>query len=455
MKKSIIFALLLSPVCAGAQLAPEVSTGTEAALSASGAAAELESKASVAKSAVDTFNDNTHRPAAPAGKYQLMGTLDLYGGQYFFGGQSGALNGYGVLNAELAKSYSSSYGYYLSLNSVYTGFKQVNELAGGGTLFQQSLDNSLGLKWIKRYDGGYALKPHVGVTSELFRETKDEKWGQGLYDFTRYEAGLTLERKTRAGFEVPWTYQLSWDAYYTRYTRFKSLASEYGAELAAPDPGSRVLDAVTNQFSYYNEWDLPGFAKAEALASLAVTGYPEQKVINSAGTYLPSTRSDYYELLTLSISKRYSDAEILGGIRPVAGFGLTFDDQVSNQNHLDTEPAHLKFIRSFYDYYETTLSPTLMLTSVSSGFVLSANYNFTARWYPDRLTQTTAGSYTGDKLRQYTCDFGLEASYPITASLDARLRTDWSLSRSNNRYEQVYRYNYDSSTYFAGIEWRF
>jgi hypothetical protein len=96
-----------------------------------------------------------------------------------------------------------------------------------------------------------------------------------------------------------------------------------------------------------------------------------------------------------------------------------------------------------------------MLTSVSSGFVLSANYSFTARWYPDRLTQTDSGSYTGDKMRQYTGDFGLEASYPITASLDARLRTDWSLSRSNNRYEQVYRYNYDSSTYFAGVEWRF
>lgn len=446
MKKTIIFALLLSPVCAGAQTAAAVPAGT---------AAELESKASAAKSAVDTLNDNTHRAAAPAGKYQLMGALDLYGGQYFFGGQSGALNGYGVLNAELAKSYSSSYGYYLSLNSVYTGFKQVNELAGGGTLFQQSLDNSLGLKWIKRYDGGYALKPHVGVTSELFRETKDEKWGQGLYDFTRYEAGLTLERKTRAGLEVPWTYQLSWDAYYTRYNRFKSLASEYGAELAAPDPGSRVLDAVTNQLSYYSQWDLPGFAKAEAFASVAVTGYPQQKVINSAGTYLPATRSDYYELLTLSVSKRYSDAEVLGGIRPVAGLGLTFDNQVSNQNHLDTDPAHLQFVKSFYDYYEAALSPTLMLTSVSSGFVFSANYSFTARWYPDRLTQTTTGSYTGSKLRQYTGDLALQASYPLADSLDARLRADWGLSRSNNRYEQVYRYNYDSSTYFAGIEWRF
>ncbi len=179
----------------------------------------------------------------------VSGKLDLFGGQYFFENQTGAFNGYGVLDAQLAKSYSSSSGFFVSARSIYTGFKQVNELAGGGTLFQQSLDDSLGAKWIKRYEGGFSLKPRIGIKNQLFRETKDEKWGKGLYDFTRYEAGLTLERKTRLGLSTPWLYQLSWDIYYTRYTRFKSLASQYGQELAAPDPGSRVLDCVTNQLS--------------------------------------------------------------------------------------------------------------------------------------------------------------------------------------------------------------
>ena len=59
------------------------------------------------------------------------------------------------------------------------------ELAGGGTLFQQSANGSLGAKWVKRFDGGWSLKPRVGLRQEFFRETVDEKWGRGLYDFQR------------------------------------------------------------------------------------------------------------------------------------------------------------------------------------------------------------------------------------------------------------------------------
>ena len=395
-------------------------------------------------------------PAAPKAKgFELMGKLDLSGGQYFFEGESGAFNGYGVLDAQLAKSLSASSGYFFSLRSVYTGFKQVNELAGGGTLFQQSLDNTLGFKWIRRYEGGFSLKPRAAVKNQLFRETKDEKWGEGLYDFTRYEAGLTLERKTRLGLSTPWTYQLSWDVFYTRYERFKSLASQYGQELSAPDPGSRVLDTLTNQISYDSEFDLPGFTKADVFVALSLAGYQDQKVINSEGRYLSSRRSDSYQVLNLGVSKRYNDFDALGGVRPVAGLTLGLANLLSNQNHLDTDPKHLKFIRSFYDYSEARLAPNAQLTFISSGLVLRAGYEFAARWYSDRLAQKSEGTYTSAKLAQYSNSLSLEAVYPLYRSVDVKLRGNWAASRSNNRYEQVYRYSYDSSMYFAGLEWRF
>jgi len=395
-------------------------------------------------------------PASAGAKgFELMGKLDLFGGQYFFEGQSGAVNGYGVLDAQLAKSYSASSGFYASLRSVYTGFKQVNELSGGGTLFQQSLDNTLGAKWIKRYEGGYSLKPRLGVKNQLFRETKDEKWSQGLYDFMRYEAGLTLERKTRLGLSTPWIYQLSWDVYYTRYTRFKSLASEYGAELSAPNPGTRILDTVTNQLAYASEFDLPNFVKADLFAAVSLIGYQDQKVINSDGKYLSSKRSDSYQALNLGVSKRYNDIDALGRIRPVLGVSLGLANLMSNQNHLDTDPKHLKYVRAFYDYTEARLAPSAQFTFISPGLVLRTTYEFAVRGYSDRLAQKSDGAYTSKKLAQYSNSFNAEASYPIAASLDAKLQGNWSASRSNNRYEQVYRYSYNSSMYFAGLEWRF
>jgi len=347
--------------------------------------------------------------SAGAKGFELMGKLDLYGGQYFFENQSGAFNGYGIFDAQLAKSYSSSSGFFISARSAYTGFKQVNELAGGGTLFQQSLDNSLGFKWIKRYEGGYSLKPRVGIKNQLFRETKDEKWGKGLYDFTRYEGGLTLERKTRLGLSTPWIYQLSWDVYYTRYTRFKSLASQYGQEIAAPNPGSRTLDTLTNQFSYDSEFDLPGFLRADLFAAVSLVGYQDQKVINSEGRYLPSTRSDSYQTLNLGLSKRFNDIDVLGGVRPVLGVSLGLANLFSNQSHLDTDPAHLKFIRSYYDYFEQRLSPNAQFTFIGSGFITRLGYEFAIRNYSGRLAQRSDGTYSAKKLNQYSGRFTAEA----------------------------------------------
>ena len=386
---------------------------------------------------------------------ETSGKLDLFGGQYFFENQSGAFNGYGSFDAQLAKSYSSSSGFFVSARSAYTGFKQVNELAGGGTLFQQSLDDSFGAKWIKRYEGGFSLKPRVGIKNQLFRETKDEKWGKGLYDFTRYEAGLTLERKTRLGLATPWLYQLSWDIYCTRYARFRSLANQYGQELAAPDPGNKVLDTVTNQLSYDSEFDLPGFMKANLFAAVSLVGYKDQKVINSAGDYLSAKRSDSYQALNLGLSKRYNDIDALGRIRPVFGMTVGLANLFSNQNHLDTDPKHLKFIGSYYDYLETRLAPNAQFSFISSGLILRFGYEFSARKYTDRLAQEADGIYTDNKLTQYSNSFSLEAAYPLTSALDLKLQGNWAASRSNNRYEQVYRYNYESSMYFTGVEWRF
>lgn len=391
---------------------------------------------------------------AVAGGFDFTGKLDLYGGQYFFGSQSGAFNGYGILDAQLAKSYSSSSGFFVSARSVYTGFKQVNELAGGGTLFQQSLDSSLGGKWIRRYEGGYSLKPRVAVKNQLFRETKDEKWGKGLYDFMRYDGGLTLERKTRWGLSTPWTWQLSWDAYYTRYTRFKSLASQYGQELAAPNPGKRVLDTLTNQFSYESEMDLPNFKKLDVLLAVAMIDYQDQKIVDSEGRY-KAKRSDYYQSLNVAMYKRYNDIDFLGGIRPLLGTGVTLANLISNQNHLDTDPARLKFVKSYYDYSEVRLAPSAQFTFIGPGLVTRLSYEFAVRGYAERLTQKGDGTYTSKNLAQYSSSFTADATYPVARSLDVKLQGTWANSSSNNRYEQVYRYNYNSSSYFAGMEWRF
>ncbi|MBI4061241.1 MAG: hypothetical protein HY403_07405 [Elusimicrobia bacterium] len=392
---------------------------------------------------------------ASAGNWKLLGRVDLMLGQYFFENSAGSLSGFGDADLQLTRSISPETGFFFTGRSVYTGFKQVNELAGGGTLFQQSIDNSLGAKLIRRYEGGYSLKPRVGVRSQLFRETRDEVWGKGLYDFTRYEGGVVWERKTRLGLSIPWTYQFSYDLYYTRYTRFKTLSSQFGSELAAPDPGSRVLDAITHQLGYRSEFDFPGFATGQLVYSLSLVSFLDQKVVSAQGQYLNAQRSDAAQTLSLGLSKRFLDLEALGRVRPVAGAGLTFSNQISNQNHFDTDPSRLKFVRGYYNYWEVRGGPNIGATFLKTMIHARVGYEYAARFYSGRLAQLADGSYTNDKLTQSSQSVFIEAGYPFWRGLELKARGTWSSTSSNTKFEQTYKYNYYDYNYFTGIEWKF
>jgi len=393
-------------------------------------------------------------PACAESPWKLMGTAQLFLGQYYYQRSAGSLNGYADANFQLARSFSTDSGIYFSEHATYSGFKQVNELAGGGTLFQQSLDNSLGVKWVKRFENGYSLKPRLGLRSELFRETTDESWGKGLYDSWRYEAGLTWERRTRLGLSIPWTYQLSYDLYYTHYPRFRSLASQFGSALSAPDPGQYVLDAVTHQLTYRSDFDFPNFMSAYGLYSLALSDYGDQKVVGSQGQYLNSTRSDAFHTVAVGGSKRLTDLESLGRIRPVVGTGLSFSSLMSNQNNFDTDTSRLKFISGYYNYNEVHLSPSLSATFLAHMLNLRAGYDFGYRMYSGRLAQTVDGNYTTSRLRQWSHTVSFDAGYPLVAGLDLKARVLWSSSNANTAYEQVYKYRYESFNYFGGVEWR-
>lgn len=387
--------------------------------------------------------------------WKIQGGVDAMAGQYFFNDHAGSVNGYAAADAQLLRALSSDWGFYLDGHATYTGFKQVNELAGGGTLFQQSMDASLGAKWVKRWDDGWSLKPRVGVKSGLFRETTDEDWGKGLYDYWRYEGGLAWEHKTRFGEDIPWTWQLTYDLYYTHYPHFTSLTTSFNTEQTAPNPGSRILDTVTNQFGYRNEYDLPGFVSAWMSYSISFVSFTDQKVVQSQGQFLSTNRSDTYQSLSLGASKRLADWAALGQMRPVVALGLTLADQISNQNSFDADPGRLKYIGAYYDYWEARISPSLTTTFLATKAVLRVGADLASRSYTGRFAQNSDGTYKGSKLQQFTEGVALDAEYPVWREVSLKARAAWSNTSANTAYEQTYQYNYHDYNYFAGVGWKF
>jgi hypothetical protein len=391
----------------------------------------------------------------PAPAWKAQGDLDMMLGQYYFNGAAGSVNGYGNADVQLLRTLSNDWGFYIEGQSTYTGFKQVDELAGGGTLFQQSWDNYAGLKWVKRYDDGWSLKPRIGVRDELFRETVDETWGDGLYDFWRGETGLVWEHKTRLNDEVPWIWQLSYDLYYTHYPHFQSLTSQFGTEQTAPNPGSRILDTVSNQFGYRNEYDLPNFVSAWIFYSISFVSFTDQKVVQSQGQFLGAKRADTDQTLNFGANKRFDDWQVLGRVRPVAALNFTFADQMSNQNDFDADPSRLKYTASYYDYWEAHVNPSLTTTFLGTKTTARLSAEFAMRCYTGRLGQNADGSYTGNRLHQYTESVNFDAAQPVWRDLEVKARVAWSNTSANTAYEQTYVYNYSDFNYFAGLGWRF
>jgi hypothetical protein len=397
----------------------------------------------------------TTSSSAQEESWKVQGGLNLMAGQYFYNDSAGSVDGYADGDLLLLRSLTTASGFYLDFHGSYTGFKQVNELAGGGTLFQQSADGSVEAKWVQRFSDGFSLKPRVEVEQQLFRETKDESWGKGLYDFWRYSTGVVWEHKTRLNMEVPWIWQFSYDLYYTHYPRFQSLTSQFGTEQSAPDPGSRILDTVTNQFAYRSEFDLPGFVSLWGLYSVSFISFTDQKVVQAQGQFLGTNRSDSYQSLTFGSSKRLNDWLVAGRVRPVVGLKLNAATLLSNQNSFDADPSRLKYIGAYYDYWETHVTPSLSATFLTPQANLTLAGDFGYRKYTGRLTQNADGSYTGAKLHQFSEAVSLNGSYPIWKGLSAKASATWSNSSANTAYEQTYQYNYHDYNYFAGVGWQF
>ena len=233
------------------------------------------------------------------------------------------------------------------------------------------------------------------------------------------------------------------------------MTSQFNTEQTAPSPGSRILDTVTSQFGYRSEFDLTGFASAWLAYSISFVSFTDQKVIQSQGQFLSTNRSDTCQSLNLGGSKRFNDWQALGRVRPVAALGFTISDVISNQNSFDSDPARLKYIGAYYDYWEARLSPSLTTTFLTTKTALRVGLDFAGRSYTGRLAQNSDGSYKGAKLQQYTESVSIDASQPIWRALDLKLRMAWSNTSANTSFEQTYQYNYHNYNYFAGAGWKF
>lgn len=370
---------------------------------------------------------------------------EFLGGQFFYQDTASAFGGTAALTFGPAWKMSDRSTLFASYGGSYKGFKDVHDLVGGGQLFQESMDHRLSLKWARQVSETWTFKPRLSYTKELFKETRDEKWTKGLYDYDRYGAGLAAERNgTLAG--IPSRFSAGYNAFWTRYPNYKSLSSLFGNELAAVGPGSRTLDTISHDLAFESALGLSPRWDAWLGYTVSLRNFTDQRLANSAGSYDSTLRNDFDHQLNLGSA--YRPDWVFGGFRPSVSLDYRLELFQSNQNHLDTNQN--QFLPGYYDFLDNTVTLSGEVSARTKSKA-TLSYSYSNRAYQERLAQDGNGLYLGETLTQSTHLISLSLTYPIYRSLSARASGNWKRVMANTTYEKAYRYTFSSMNYFVGI----
>ena len=366
-----------------------------------------------------------------------VGEINLSGGASFFEGESSASGGNFNIAAVPAVKFSDEVvllpGYYGN----YRGSKSVYELLGGGTLYQDSMSHNFTLRLINKLSPEHKFKLKTGYVFNYFRETTDEAWGDGLFDFEKFTLGIENEAQNCMGMD---TFISSFDIMKVKFPEYASLASAlYGQEVF---PGTNILDFSGINIYFRGLKKLSAKSIVDVNLNFTLKDFPDQNLIDEQGDYTLTKRNDRTSSLDMVYSRLFR----------VFSAGLSFGAAVnrSNQDHYDA--SKYKFVDNYYDYNSYSFGPVV---SFGDKLQVSCAYKYGMKDYEGRLTQKANSDYTASKVKNKTHFVSLGTSYRLSGKLKAKVSANYFTQSSNQDYEAVYKYDYDTYNFDAGVVYEF
>jgi hypothetical protein len=393
-------------------------------------------------------------PDVSAMEREMLYGLEILGGQYYFRGDRGNLTGNVTGFVAPVLLVNENWTILPSWSSRYQGTKQVVDLVGAGSLFQQQMNHRGAVKAVyRRPDSKWAQKGSLGYTLHLLKETADESWFDGLFDYQRIDIGYEAEFH----YSAPHSVRFGSDIILTHYPNYTSLESQQaldfnGETLARELIGDNILDS--RAFSVYS--GLTGRIKDavfyEADIRFSRTSFGQQHIVSGSGLLNEDSRVDLATDINASVS-RPVDVGVDMRFTPSVSLGVS--NNVSNQNSYDA--LRTEFQSGFYNYTEWRVGPGVRadLGDLRQPITVSLSSSLSFRKYPNRKIQSDSGTYGSDTLTQdrWTIDFS--ASYPIAPRLRLLFQFQYGRSSSNQSFEQFYSYNYTATNYLGGFRFEY
>ncbi len=370
--------------------------------------------------------------------------LDFLGGQHFFEGRASSLGGNIDVGYTPVVKFSDRWSLVPTYTGSYQGTRDVQELAGGGTLFQDSTAHGLLVKSVHQWGGRWKVKPSAGARVELLRETVGEDWGDGLFDYQKYSGGI----ETEYALSPQSGGRLAYDYYQLAFPNYQSLESATDPTLSRELAGEKVLDSANHMVTLGWWSPLPAEGRLDLTAYMNSRAFGDQPIVKADGGLSGSDRSD----TTLSVSAQSAHRFSLGEtVRGLGEMSFGYGSQNSDQNHYDARKGD--FLENYYNYTQWTVAPRVSAAFGSSRWVATLGAAYQAREYGDRPAQDGNGDYLSEKLKLNVFSTRLSLAYPVAKNMKLRFQSSLAWSDSNMQYEKVFRYNYRIANYMMGFSY--
>ncbi|MDO8805426.1 MAG: hypothetical protein Q7R35_13470 [Elusimicrobiota bacterium] len=392
----------------------------------------------------------TALPALYAGmKIIPVADISLLGGKYYL--DSDAASFQGRLDAFFSPAIKLSENNDLIpvYSGNYSGTQDVQELAGGGVLTRKRQTHTFSLKYIytREFD---KYKTRISYSKASIQETKDEKWGDGLFDYNTLSFGFEQEQERPHG-----TFTESYDFYQVAYPNYSTLLSQSQSvfndtttfnELST-NAGENPMDNTSHRLGFVYAW-FPEPLNMKAGYDFTYRLYGDQAVaarpVTGQSPFKKDTRADMMQNFSLKANRSLKPLYLSAGAR----FGWL------NSNQGSYDSTRSKYMEDYYSYIDFSLSPAMTL-ALKNGVQFSFGLDWRRVYYLGRLKQDAAGNYGGSEITQNFWLTSISARYPVFNRFFARAAYNYQIATSNMRYEDSYRYNYRANTYLMGLEWEF
>ncbi len=369
----------------------------------------------------------------------------ILGGQYFFENQESNLSGNVGFTAAPAVTFNKQWSIVPRLSASWRGTKSVRDLVGGGTLFQQTQDHAVGLKGVYTLNNVWQFKAGSGYQLQLLKETNDESWGKGLYDYQKPNVNVECERTLYKDSSLRFGY----DFYWIDFRNFSTLESEQ-RDLGRENASAKTLN--TSNHAPYVTISLPFPFIKNLKAQFNASYYPtmrrfsEQKIVLLTGDLSTDLRNDVNHIVSADATLPY---EINGNLKLLTELSGGINMLKSAQNNYDARLT--RFNPNYYSYTDYNAGAKFNFIIGKGPLIVSPGFNYSRRNYSERPMQNTIGSYESERIQVNEYYAGLALTYPLQKNFKIQFLGNLGWSRSNMKYEKTYRYNYTTSAYLLGV----